>query len=106
MQKLTNITWEYMEKEIDNIIENNPTKIIVLDWQLLPLTKFFNMCDYKILLDIPYEIRKERTLKRDNISESKFDEREKASITYQKDDFDSIIKNSNIINIRKMVKKI
>lgn len=106
MDKLTNITWDYMEKRIDSIISDNPKKIIVLDWQLLPLTKFFKMCDCKILLDIPYEIRKERSLKRDNISEEKFQEREQASINYQENDFDIIIKNSNITNIRKLVKKI
>ena len=106
MDKLTNITWDYMEKRIDSIISDNPKKIIVLDWQLLPFTKFFKMCDCKILLDIPYEIRKERSLKRDNISEEKFQEREQASINYQENDFDIIIKNSNITNIRKLVKKI
>ena len=105
MNDLTNITWQYMENKIDSILENNNDKIIILDWQLLPLTKFFNMCDYKILLDIPYEIRKERIKARDNISEEKIKEREQASIVYNNDDFDLIIKNSNIINIRKMVKK-
>ena len=40
------------------------------------------MCDVKILLDIPYEIRKKRAMKRDNITEEAFDLREQASINF------------------------
>ena len=105
MKRLEEVTWEYMEQRIDNIINSNKDKIIILDWQLLPLTKFFKMCDYRILLDIPYEIRKERVLARDRIIEEKFAEREKASVKYNYDDFDFIIKNQNVNQIRKMVKK-
>ena len=63
------------------------------------------MCDYKILLDIPYEIRRERIIKRDKITEEKFIERENAAIVYNPDDFDFIIKNNKILNIRRLVKK-
>lgn len=104
MNTLTQITWNYMEIEIDKIIEENKNKIIVLDWQLLPKTKYLNLCDLKVLIDIPYEIRKERTLKRDNITEEAFDLREKASIIYNKNDFDYILNNNDNENIRKLVK--
>ncbi len=96
MKKLEEITWNYMEKEIDKIIETNKDKIIILDYILLPLTKYFNSSNLKILLDIPYEIRKERVMKRDNISEEQFDLREKASINYYDYKFDIIIKDENI----------
>ena len=105
MKKLEEVTWSYMEKRIDEIINNNSNILIILDCQLLPLSKFFKMCDYRILLDIPYEIRKERVLARDGIIEEKFAEREKASVKYNYDDFDFIIKNQNVNQIRKMVKK-
>ena len=41
MQMLEEITWSEMEKQIDMFIENNPNKIIILDWLLLPKTKYF-----------------------------------------------------------------
>lgn len=106
MQKLTDITWKYMQKEIDNIIEENKEKVIILDWILLPITKYFNMCNIKILLDVPYEIRQKRAIKRDNITKEAFDTREKASIQYKKEDFDYCIKDYTEETIRKMVLKI
>jgi dephospho-CoA kinase len=106
MKKLSDITWHYMQLEIDNIINQNKDKIIILDWILLPITKYFNMCDVKILLDIPYEIRKQRAIKRDNITEEAFDLREKASIDFDKSSFDYIIKDNNEELERKLVMKL
>ena len=94
MDKLTEITWGYMESEIDKIVNENRDKVIVLDWQLLPKTKFFSMCDCRILLDIPYEVRKQRILQRDNITEEGFELREKASYDYDKESFDIVLDNN------------
>ena len=96
MRKLEIITWSYMEQEIDKIIENNKEKIIILDYLLLPRTKYFNNCDLRILVDIPYEIRKERVMKRDNISEERFNLRESSSIDYDKSGFDIVLKDEDI----------
>lgn len=104
MKILEQITWMQMEIEIDKIINENKDKIIILDWQLLPKTKYLNLCDLKILIDIPYEIRKQRILKRDNISEEKIDLREKASITYNKNDFDYVFNTNNNEDIKRLVK--
>lgn len=93
MKLLKEITWEYMQKEIDNFINENKDKIIILDYILLPLTKYFNKCNIKILLDIPYSIRKQRVLNRDNIDEEEFDLRDSASIQYNENDFDIVISN-------------
>ena len=38
MKKLENITWNYMEKEIDKIINDNKDKLIILDWLLMIFT--------------------------------------------------------------------
>jgi hypothetical protein len=42
-------------------------------------------------------------MERDNITEEDFILREKATIEYQSDDFDYIIKSENIEKVRKMV---
>ena len=44
----------------EEIVKSN---VIILDWILLPITKYFDQCDIKILLDIPYEIRKKEQCK-------------------------------------------
>jgi len=94
MDKLTDITWEAMQKEIDNYIKVNKNRTIILDWLLLPKSKYFKECKLKILIDIPYEIRKDRAIKRDNISEEAFSLREKASYKYNENEFDIVIKNN------------
>lgn len=105
MEKLENITWNYMENEIDKIIELNKDKVIILDYLLLPKTKYFSNCDFKILINIPYEIRKERVLSRDNISEEDFDLREKRTIHYDINKFDFILQDNNINELKKKVLK-
>jgi len=97
MNLLIDITWKYMEREIDRIIGNN--KNVIFDWMLLPKSKYFKMCNMKILLDIPYDIRKERIIKRDNIDEDYFDIRDKNSYPYNYQDFDIILKDNNYQNI-------
>lgn len=95
MDKLTDITWGFMQEEIDKIIESNTDKIILLDWQLLPKSKYFDKCDIKVLLDIPYEVRLKRALLRDNISEKDFKLREKASYKYDKTRFNLVLENNS-----------
>lgn len=96
MIKLEKITWGYMEKEIDKIINNNKDKIIVLDYFCLPKTKYFESCDLRILIDVPYDIRKRRIMLRDNISEEKFNLREGSSINYDDYEFDIVLNNESI----------
>lgn len=106
MKKLSDITWHYMQKEIDSIIKSNKNKLIILDWILLPTTSYFDKCNIKILLDVPYEIRKERACVRDNITEEEFYLREKASIDLNSKDFDYVLSNITDEIIRKLVKNI
>lgn len=98
MEKLTDITWKYMEKEIDKIIEENQDKMIIMDYLLLPKTKYFKISNLRILLDIPYHIRKERALMRDKITSEEFDLREKNSMEYNINDFNYVLKNTDILN--------
>ena len=104
MNHLSDITWKYMQIEIDKFLIDNKDKVIILDWILLSISKYFDICDIKILLDIPYEIRKERAIKRDNITEEEFDLREKASINYDTNIFDYVINDKDNDEIKRLVK--
>ena len=106
MKKLSDITWKYMQIEIDKFLIDNKDKTIILDWLILPISKYFDKCDIKILLDIQYKIRKERAIKRDKITEKEFDLREKSSNDYDTNKFDYIIKNNNEKEIKRLVKSI
>ena len=106
MNKLSDITWKYMQIEIDNFLNLHKDKIIILDWLLLSNSKYFDMCDIKILLDIPYEIRKPRAMKRDNISEEAFDLREKASIEFNESAFDYVLKINDKEIVKRLVKSL
>lgn len=72
MKQLEDITWPVMESEIDAIIKKQSDKIILLDWQLLPKTKYFKSCDIRILVTAQYSVRMKRAISRDNITEEKF----------------------------------
>ncbi len=106
MNKLSDITWKYMQREIDNFLTIHKDKIIILDWLLLSISKYFDMCDIKILLDIPYEVRKQRAMKRDNISEEAFDLREKASIEFDESKFDYVLKTNGKEIVKRLVKSL
>lgn len=104
MKTLSDITWKYMQIEIDKFLSDNRDRVVILDWILLPITKYFDMCDLKILLDIPYEIRKQRAMKRDNITEEAFDLREKASIEFNYENFDFVLKDNEEETLQRLVK--
>lgn len=93
MKLLKDITWFEMKKIIEEIIFLNQDRDIILDWALLPSTELFKKCDIKILIDAPYEIRLERTIQRDNITENKFKQRESKSVDYDQFEFDFIVEN-------------
>lgn len=106
MEQYASITWPEMEKVIDTMIENNQDKILILDWALIPKTKYFKNSILNILVEAPYEVRLSRALERDYISTEKFIEREKASLCYNNLTFDFVIENKNLEITKGMVKKI
>lgn len=96
---------ENIENEIiDNIIDKSKDKIIVLDWAVLFKTKYYNLLDYKIFVNTDDNIRKNRVIKRDNISEEYFDLREMMYNNYDISNMDFIIDGNNYSD--KDVKKI
>ncbi len=104
MQLLTNITYPYIEELIDNYLEVHKTEIVILDWLLLPKTKYLKLSNLKILITAPLAIRMQRVIERDNISKEKFLEREKASLVFNPNDYDYVIENNG--NIESEVRKI
>lgn len=92
MEELTDLTWGYMQKILDEILQKND-EIIILDWILLPNSKYWNMCDLKILVTSDEKERKQKILKRDNISEEYLEKRESASFDYSTLEFDYIFEN-------------
>lgn len=107
MEKLTNITWSYMENYIDTFLDKNKDKIVILDWLLLPKTKFFQKSDLKIFVDAPLTVRMSRAIKRDGITKEGFLLRESASIDFVKEQFDYVITNDKTLEeYRKKVRKV
>lgn len=92
MQILTDLTWEYMQKQLDHILSLDD-EIVIFEWMLLPISKYWDQCDCKILIKSNYETRKNFVLKRDNISEEYFDKRDSSSIDYSQVTFDYIFEN-------------
>lgn len=88
-KELSEFCWKHMENIIDNQLNHEK---IVMDFILLPHTKYWNMCDKKILCICSDEIRKQRVLQRDGITEEYFLARDKASIEYNEDEMDEIIR--------------
>ena len=64
------------------------------------------MCDIKILIDTPYEVREQRAMKRDKISEEAFNLREKASIEFNESAFDYILKEKDKEIVKRLVKSL
>ena len=106
MSKLEDITWSFMEQQIDNIIANNRDKIILLDWLLLPRTKFFYSSDLRILITAPLDVRMQRAMKRDNITEEKFLQRESSAPLIDESNFEYIINNISLNETQERVKNI
>ena len=110
MQKLTDITWGHMERIIDQIIENNPDKIILLDWLLLPKTKFFDQSDLRIWVDAPFMDRLnrviQRSIKEEPITLDYFKKRDTAGIDYEEGKYDVVINNVNKEKTQNEVRKI
>ncbi len=106
MNKLTDITWPPMQPIIDNFIIKNRNKVLILDWQLLLKTKYYNMSDLTILVTAPYNLRMQKTMIRDNINEDIFLTRDKASFDFSSYEFDYVINNDYSDKVKEKVKEI
>lgn len=94
-KEIKGIIWPIIEDMIDLRLENYiGNKTIIIDWILLPKTKYFSCCDVKYLVKREKSVRMESVLARDKITVEQFELREKNSIEYLDCDFDNIVINT------------
>ncbi len=85
----------FIYKETLDVIAPYIATDCIIDHILLPhMKEIWDMCNVKILVKADDQLRQERVLSRDKISPDYFKTRESASIEYDEDDFDVIIKNN------------
>lgn len=89
MKEYADMSFGLMCDVIDEIIATHNN--VIIEWILLPNTKYFDKCDIKILCKRSYENRLKAVMERDNISIEYFETRENNSIEYNEDLFDKII---------------
>ncbi len=110
MDELTSITWPSMEKIIDRKISENSDKIIILDWILLPKTKYFKASTLKIWVDLSQEERIKRALHRagpsEKLTREYFMKRDNSGIEYQEGKYDIFINNQDIVETERKAREI
>lgn len=93
MNILTQITWGYMQKILDELLSKEP-EFIILEWALLPTeSKYWEKCDTKILIKSDDIERKNKVIQRDKISEEYFQKRDAKSVDYTPYYFNYIFEN-------------
>ena len=106
MEVVVDLTWGYMQKEVDNILQQDDD-IIILDGNLLPNSKYWDKCDYKILIKSDDDQRKQKIIERDNVSAEYLEKREAAGIEYSVFEFDYIFENDyKLETINKVIENI
>ena len=90
LNELMRITQKDAEQEIDDILSKKDNNIVVLEWIKLPISKYWEKCDTKILVKADHIKRKSKVLERDNISEEYFEKRDLSAIEYEESDFNYI----------------
>ena len=95
VQYFNDIAWEYIEKYVDSLLSSN--KPYVIDWILSPITKYWDMDAYKILVRCSDDTtRFSRIADRDKVSIEYIKNRDKASVDFSKYTYDYILDNDDI----------
>ncbi len=106
MNTLEDLTWNYMEQDIDKFIEENKDRIIILDWLLLPKTKYFSTSKLRILVTAPFDVRIKRAMIRDNITEEEFIRRDNSALNLEEYEFDYYVNNDPNKNIEQEMRDV
>lgn len=94
LNELMRITKKDAEQEIDDILSKKDNNIVVLEWIKLPISKYWEKCDTKILVKADHIKRKSKVLERDNISGEYFEKRDLSAIEYEESEFNHIFENN------------
>lgn len=92
--KLDKLTWNYLESKIDEQLKecNNNA---VIDYKFVPLTKYFNIANYNILVEAKNDKLRERYLiKRDKIDKMVVAKRDSFSPEYSQHEFSFVVLNN------------
>lgn len=95
VEQLDDPIYKAIEGEIDEIIKSNDNKdiIIVLEWELLPKTKYFSLSNYNVLLLPDNEIERKGTKKKKDMLEEdaqKISKKDACNINYENYKYDTI----------------
>ncbi len=95
IKQLDDPIYKAIEAKIDEMIDSNKKKntTIVLDWELLPKTKYFKLSDYNVLLLPDNDVARKESKKRKDIFEEeaqKSNQKNKYNIDYQTYKYDRI----------------
>jgi len=63
----------------------------VIDWALLPMSKYYKLCDEKILIKKPDEAREKCVKFRDTVDTEYFKKRDSHALEYNEKDFDKVL---------------
>lgn len=106
MDILTNITWDYMQIILDEILEKETGQVVILEWALLPISKYWEKCNLKIFMQSDDRERKNKVMERDHISEEYFLKRDEGCIDYTPYNFDFIFENDYMPETMEKIGKI
>lgn len=104
MDKYNDLIYSLMHFE-DRFM-SNPGCVFIIDWNFLPITPLMDLCDIKILLDAPENVRESRIINRDNVESDYFKLRESNALDYKVEDYDFFLTSDEILNNEDTLKKI
>lgn len=84
LKTLENLIYPILNDKIEKIIEEKNQKIAFLDIALLFEKGWDKYCDFIILADADYDLRKKRVMERDNVSAENFEQIDKVQISNEK----------------------
>lgn len=94
LNELMRITQKDAEQQIDDILSKKDNNIVILEWIKLPISKYWEKCDTKILVKADHIKRRNKVLERDNISKEYFEKRDLSAIEYEESEFNYIFENN------------